>query len=76
MENRISWGCSPEEIISVWEAVFGLADKVGCRVYDGQKRSYIFPEDINRMARFFFKAASGIAGMFGAVCNETSNLHS
>lgn len=69
MVTRTSWGCSPEEIISVWEAVFELADKVGCRVYDGQKRGFIFPEDINRMVRFFFKAASGIAGMFGTVRN-------
>ena len=74
MDTRTSWGCSPEDIISVWETVFELAEKVGCWVYDGQKRGFVFPEDIDRMARFFFKIASGMTGLFGTVRTDTTNL--
>lgn len=70
MEARTSWGNTPEEIRSVREAVFDLVGKVGCRVYDGQIGGYIFPEDIDRMVRYFFKIARGMAGLFGTVRNE------
>ena len=55
MEARTSWGNTPDEIRSVWAAVFELADKVGCRVYDGQIGGFVFPGDIDRMIRFFSK---------------------
>jgi hypothetical protein len=69
MEVRTSWGNTPDEIRSVWQAVFELAEKVDCRVYDGQIGEYIFPEDIDRMVRYFFTIARGMAGLFGTVSN-------
>lgn len=69
MEVRTSWGNTPDEIRSVWQAVFELAEKIDCRVYDGQIGEYIFPEDIDRMVRYFFTIVRGIAGLFGTVGN-------
>jgi len=67
---HISWGSEPEELITELTKILDLADKLGCKVYDGQLDMYITRENLDKIAIGFAKMAGKVIGYFGTVDKE------
>lgn len=68
-DARFSWGSEPEELAKDLTGLLDLADRLGCRLYDGQIELWITRENIDDIAEGFLKGAENIANMFG-VCKK------
>lgn len=69
---RISWAEDSEEMISCLTDIMNLADKVGCRVYDGQIQQFITRETIDKVEASHGKSGRMIINMLGA-CRDSGS---
>ena len=63
---RLSWGEAPAGFMQKLGYILELADKIGCRVYDGQNRAYLTKVNLEKVRSAFSKDADIVIGMFGA----------
>ena len=67
---HFSWGTEPEDLMTDLSEILDLADKLGCKVYDGQLDTYITRENLDKIAIGFAKMAGKVIGLFGTVDKE------
>lgn len=67
---RLSWATEQQEFIEILKNMLELAERIGCRVYDGQLQEYVTCENLDGIAKGFLKAAGNMGNMFG-VCKRT-----
>lgn len=67
---HFSWGTEPEDLITDLSDILELADKLGCKVYDGQLDMYITCENLDKTAIGFGRMAGKVIGLFGTVDKE------
>jgi hypothetical protein len=66
-DARFSWGSEPEELVQGLTELLDLADRLGCRLYDGQLDIWITRENVESIAEGFTRSASSILKLFGTV---------
>lgn len=69
-DARFSWGSEPEELIRDLTGLLDLADRLGCRLYDGQLKLWITRENLKEIAEGFARSARSIVGLIGEVDEE------
>ena len=52
-EIRLSWGTDPYHMHDILKTILELAEKVGCRVYDGQLGDYVTVDNLDQVLGFF-----------------------
>jgi hypothetical protein len=66
-DARFSWGAEPDLLVLDLTGLLDLADRIGCRLYDGQLDIWITRENLNDIADGFARSARSIGALFGAV---------
>jgi hypothetical protein len=67
---RFSWGTDPDYLVKKLHEILDFADRLGCKLYDGQLDMWITRENIESIAEGFVKQASSIAKLFGTVDDQ------
>lgn len=66
-DARFSWGSDPDQLLKDLTELLDLADRLGCRLYDGQLDLWITRENLNSIAEDFDRHAGSIARLLGTV---------
>lgn len=62
---RMSWMEDEESMPGRLDYILGVAEKLGCRVYDGQIKEYVSRHSVAAIASRFAKTAGMITGLIG-----------
>ena len=62
---RMSWAEDPESIRERLKYILELADRLGCRVYDGQIKEYLTKDNLDTMETKFAKISGTVIGLIG-----------
>ena len=75
-ETRLSWGTAPDEWPTIINTVFGFADQVTCRVWDGQVQGFITRDNwAEHVSPLFEKASRGTLELVGPSDRADADSH-
>lgn len=63
--TRMSWAEDPESVMEDLRYIIKLADRIGCRLYDGQIGEYLTTANLDTMRSRFAKSAGIVIGLIG-----------
>jgi hypothetical protein len=64
---RFSWGTDSDYLKEKLTEILDVADRLGCRVYDGQLDIWITRENVESIAEGFVRQASSVIKMLGTI---------
>jgi hypothetical protein len=66
-DARFSWASEPDELVRALTGLLDLADRLGCRLYDGQLDLWITRENLNEIMKHFNKQSERAIGLIGKI---------